>query len=172
MTIAYTHILSIDPITYRRKQSNSTPSLVYRAKMPGRSCDYGAYWSDHPLTLTHLWTMFLIGAPHTPLHTPDPKYTPPKPPSTCCCAPTTTHPYEQYGATFPPRSHSVYDFLSSNRNLCWTMGEICAYFGSYVSCLSTSVQSPQGRGWHPSFYHFFVGLHGKKSHLQFNCPCD
>jgi len=34
MTVDYTHILSFDPIIYRRKQSDSTPSLVYRVKMP------------------------------------------------------------------------------------------------------------------------------------------
>ena len=38
MTVDYTHILSFDPIIYRRKQSNSTPSLVYGVKMPGLSC--------------------------------------------------------------------------------------------------------------------------------------
>ena len=49
MTVDYTHILSFDPIIYRRKQSDSTPSLAYGVKMPGHSCDCGAYWSDHPL---------------------------------------------------------------------------------------------------------------------------
>jgi len=29
MTVDYTHILSFDLIIYRRKQSNSIPSLVY-----------------------------------------------------------------------------------------------------------------------------------------------
>ena len=32
MTINYMHILSFDPIIYRRKQSDPTPSLVYGVK--------------------------------------------------------------------------------------------------------------------------------------------
>ena len=29
--------------------SDSTPSLVYRVKMCGHSCDCGVYWNDLPL---------------------------------------------------------------------------------------------------------------------------
>jgi len=46
MTVDYTHILSFDPI---RKWRDPTPSLVYRVRMPGLSCYYGVYGSDHPL---------------------------------------------------------------------------------------------------------------------------
>ena len=41
MTIDYIHILSFDPILHGGKQSNAAPSLVYRVKIPGCSCDYG-----------------------------------------------------------------------------------------------------------------------------------
>jgi len=34
---------------YRRMRSNSTPALVYGAKMHSRSCDYWVYGSDTPL---------------------------------------------------------------------------------------------------------------------------
>jgi len=43
MTVDYTHILSFYPIIYRRKRSDSTPSLVYGVKIPSLSCWYSAY---------------------------------------------------------------------------------------------------------------------------------
>jgi len=50
LMIDYKHVLSFDPIVCGRKWSDSTPSSVYRVKMPGLSCYYSAYESDHPST--------------------------------------------------------------------------------------------------------------------------
>ena len=69
-------------------------------------------------TLTHLWTLFLIGAPHTPLHTTGPTHTPPTPPSICWCALRRTHPSQQYVSTSSSQLHSVCHFLTQNV-LCW-----------------------------------------------------
>jgi len=60
MTVDYAHLLSFDPIMYGRKQSNSTPSLVYGIKMPGLSCWYGAYGSDHPVCTQQILLFSII----------------------------------------------------------------------------------------------------------------
>ena len=40
--------------------NDSTPSLVYEVKMRGRSCDYGVYGRDTPMSLDLAITIVLL----------------------------------------------------------------------------------------------------------------
>ena len=51
----------VDPsIIYGRMCSDSTPSIVYEVKMPGHSCDCGAYWSDLSLIYMYMYRAHCI----------------------------------------------------------------------------------------------------------------